>query len=184
MNIQTSRIISSRHRKSDACYFLCFLFAALAVITMLAPIASAAPPQEKAGRTIRQSKSGIPSNKTTESVGLRKRIELGEVLYKMQGCSDCHLFRGAGCKDGVVLDTVRKNRDRKFVLAHLRNPEEHVAKNPEKYEGAPSVMPFPNLSEREVQLITDYLFATPRQAPKTDPGKNSRKGPHKKNAKE
>jgi mono/diheme cytochrome c family protein len=65
---------------------------------------------------------------------------------------------GAGAKDGVSLDKL--HRDRKFIIAHLLDPEANVAKNPGAFKGDPNLMPSHQLSNSEAASIADYLLAT------------------------
>jgi cytochrome c2 len=90
------------------------------------------------------------------------RISQGRSLFNANGCLDCHALNKKGCADGVVLDDVGKRRSKKFLQEHLRNPEEHVKQNKSAFQGDPSVMPNPNLSEKEIQLIVDYLVSLKR----------------------
>lgn len=88
----------------------------------------------------------------------RSRAVQGLSLFEANGCLDCHAVGKNGYKVGVRLDGIGKRRDRRFLLEHLRNPEEHVKQNSAAFNGDPSMMPNPNLSEKEVQLIVDYLI--------------------------
>jgi hypothetical protein len=86
------------------------------------------------------------------------KIRRGRSLLDANGCLDCHSIRKEGYKDGVSLDGVGTRRTRQFLKDHLRDPEAHVNQNKSAFHGDPSIMPNPNLSEKEVRLIVDYLF--------------------------
>lgn len=91
----------------------------------------------------------------------KTRIAKGKKLFAMNGCFDCHRIGSKGCDEGVSLDGLGKRRSRSFVLAHLRDPEAHVARNKQAFRGEPNLMPTPNLSEKEIKLIVDYLRCLP-----------------------
>lgn len=82
----------------------------------------------------------------------------GKALFSDNGCLDCHRVKSGGCKEGVSLDGIAKRRTRAFLKEHLRDPETHVRKNQGAFHGDPSLMPNPNLSEKEIGLIVDYLM--------------------------
>jgi len=92
----------------------------------------------------------------------RSRTVQGKSLFIANGCLDCHTVGKKGCEEGVQLDDVGKRRTREFLKEHLRDPESHVKKNKDAFHGDPSLMPNPNLSEKEVQLIVDYLVTLKR----------------------
>lgn len=87
------------------------------------------------------------------------KLATGKRLYEAYQCADCHLISGYGCREGVSLDDVGSRRTVDFIKAQLRNPEEHVAKNPQAFGGDPNLMPFQNLSPQEVDALSHYLFS-------------------------
>ncbi len=92
---------------------------------------------------------------------IKTRIARGKKLFQVNGCLDCHKVSGKGFVQGVALDNLRRKRTRAFLLAHLRDPEQHVERNKKDFHGDPNLMPNPNLSEKEIKLIVDYLRSLP-----------------------
>ena len=92
---------------------------------------------------------------------LKKKIEEGKTLYRLNGCADCHSINNKGCKSGVPLDGLSKTRSLDFIKEHLKDPEEHVKKNAAAYENSPNMMPDMNLSSEEIGSISQYLHSLP-----------------------
>ncbi len=86
-----------------------------------------------------------------------KKVANGKGLFQANGCLDCHSVGGKGCESGVKLDGIGKRRNRKFLEEQLRDPDSHVQKNKDEFHGDPSLMANPNLTEKEIQLLVDYL---------------------------
>lgn len=137
------------NRRLAVLFFLLFLFLSLGICELCPGVMAT---DVKAQKTvIRKSKSEKR----------RSRKAMGASLFKANGCGDCHWAAGYGDKEGVVLDGISKRRSRQFIVSHLRNPEEHVEKNAKAFKGDPNLMPDPNLSDREIGLIADYLITLP-----------------------
>ncbi|MBX9670433.1 MAG: cytochrome c [Candidatus Obscuribacterales bacterium] len=95
---------------------------------------------------------------------IKTRIARGKKLFQMNGCLDCHKVSGKGFAEGVALDNLRRKRKRAFLVAHIRDPEQHVERNRKAFHGDPNLMPNPNLSEKEIKLVVDYLLSLPARA--------------------
>lgn len=80
----------------------------------------------------------------------------GQELIKAYQCVSCHVIDGIGAKNGVSLDKLK--RSKKFVVDHLLDPEEHVAKNAAAFNFDPNLMPSHQLSVTEAQAMADYLL--------------------------
>ena len=111
------------------------------------------------------------------STGAKKRegkhanaaaVKRGQSLYRAYQCCSCHVLDGKGATDGVPLDSVGRLRSSKFVRDHLRNPEDHVEKNPQAFKGEPNLMPEHGFSSSELNDLTSYLM-TLRKAPAAVP---------------
>lgn len=80
----------------------------------------------------------------------------GQDLIKAYQCVSCHIIDSKGAKNGISLDKLR--RSRKFVVEHLLDPEEHVAKNAAAFNFDPNIMPSHQLTLGEAQAMADYLL--------------------------
>ena len=93
-----------------------------------------------------------------EKVSVKSRVQQGKSLFNANGCLDCHKVAKKGYPDGISLDDIGRRRTREFLRSHLRDPEAHVKDNMSAFHGDPNMMPNPNLSEKEVKLVVDYLL--------------------------
>ena len=85
-------------------------------------------------------------------------IKRGKALYKQYDCAACHRIGKTGCAEGVPLDGTGRKRSAKFIADQLRDPEEHVSRNPKAFGADPiNLMPPSNLDEREITFIVRYL---------------------------
>jgi len=76
-------------------------------------------------------------------------VNPGEVVYKSQGCSACHMIAGTGGKIGPDLSKVGKKRDKTWIEKQIRDPKAHNAN---------SIMPpFTRLSQRDLDDLSSYL---------------------------
>src|SRR6185369_15396951 len=91
--------------------------------------------------------------KGTASVNLKRERREGQMLFKANGCFDCHSINGQGSTEGVSLSSVGLRRNRKFLEEQLKDPEEHVKKNSKAFNGAPNLMTNPNLTPKEIKVI-------------------------------
>ena len=109
----------------------------------------------------KESKKGAKKPDQAAARALKKKIEEGKTLYRLNGCADCHSINNKGCKSGVPLDGLSKTRSLEFIKEHLKDPEEHVKKNAAAYENSPNMMPDMNLSSEEIGSISQYLHSLP-----------------------
>lgn len=73
----------------------------------------------------------------------------GEVIFKTQGCSACHMIGGAGGKVGPDITKVGSRRTKEWIEEQLENPKAH---NPN------SIMPsYAKLPEKDREDLADYL---------------------------
>jgi mono/diheme cytochrome c family protein len=100
----------------------------------------------------------LPAASKTPPKNVDKQNRLtGEVLFRANGCFDCHSINGRGSADGVDLTGVGLRRNRIFLEEQLRDPEQHVKNNKEAFNSEPNLMTNPNLSRKEIDLIVAYL---------------------------
>ena len=109
----------------------------------------------------KETKKGAKKPDQAAARALKKKIEEGKTLYRLNGCADCHSINNKGCKSGVPLDGLSKTRSLEFIKEHLKDPEEHVKKNAAAYENSPNMMPDMNLSSEEIGSISQYLHSLP-----------------------
>lgn len=109
----------------------------------------------------KESKKGAKKPDQAAARALKKKIEEGKTLYRLNGCADCHSINNKGCKSGVPLNGLGKTRSLEFIKEHLKDPEEHVKKNAAAYENSPNMMPDMNLSSEEIGSISQYLHSLP-----------------------
>lgn len=109
----------------------------------------------------KETKKGAKKPDQAAARALKKKIEEGKTLYRLNGCADCHSINNKGCKSGVPLDGLSKTRSLEFIKEHLKDPEEHVKKNAAAYENSPNMMPDMNLSSEEIGSISEYLHSLP-----------------------
>ncbi|MBI5101543.1 MAG: c-type cytochrome [Nitrospirae bacterium] len=73
----------------------------------------------------------------------------GDVIFRREGCIDCHSFKGQGGSAGPELTAVTKRRDDAWIRQQIKDPQVH---NPG------SLMPsFKHLSGKEVSALLKYL---------------------------
>lgn len=90
----------------------------------------------------------------------------GKVLFRANGCFDCHSVNGQGCTEGVSLSSVGLRRDITFIKQQLVDPEAHVEKHKQAFNSEPNLMTNPNLSSKEIDLIVSYLRTLKKPVPK------------------
>jgi ubiquinol-cytochrome c reductase cytochrome b subunit len=76
----------------------------------------------------------------------------GALVYQSGGCSDCHKVNGVGTQVGPNLNGLDKRRSRSWVEDHFLDP-------PKLSPG--SIMPPYKFSQRDLDNLTEYLFALP-----------------------
>ncbi len=108
-------------------------------------------------------------SKVTKRSGNRQllRIRAGQALFRANQCLDCHRVAAQGHKEGVVLDGIGLRRTRKFLQDHLKDPEEHVARNAKAFGGEPNLMTPPNLNKAEIDDLVAYLMSLPAAKPQS-----------------
>ena len=80
-----------------------------------------------------------------------KELTPGQKVYQAQGCSACHMINGIGGTTGPDLTKTGAKRDRTWLIGHFKNPAEYVPN---------SAMPgYGNLSEQELNDLTDYMLS-------------------------
>ena len=73
----------------------------------------------------------------------------GQLVYKDQGCSACHMIAGVGGAVGPDLSKVGLRRDKAWIGVHLKAPKSHDPR---------SVMPsFAKLSQKDLDDLATYL---------------------------
>ncbi len=87
--------------------------------------------------------------------------ESGRRLYDSASCSTCHSIARQGGDAGPALDGVGVRRTREWLLGHIANPQEHVAKYPKQHEIKTSMMPAAELTPSDVAQIVEYLLTLP-----------------------
>jgi len=90
----------------------------------------------------------------------------GKILFRANGCFDCHSVNGQGCTEGVSLSSVGLRRDAQFLKEQLLDPEKHVEKYKKAFNSEPNLMTNPNLSSKETDLIVAYLRTLKKPVPK------------------
>ncbi len=73
----------------------------------------------------------------------------GRKLFETQGCSACHVVKGAGGLAGPDLTRIGSRRNAQWIKRFIQNPS---AVNP-----GSSMPPFKNLSEQELSALASYL---------------------------
>lgn len=134
--------------------FLCCLLLAVLAFPEQAWSQSGSGTQSAAKKRIAPKKRSGPQKNAL--------VARGKALFLANGCVDCHRVAGAGASEGVLLDGVGKRRTRKFLQEHLRDPEEHVARNAEAFGGDPNMMTAPNLNQAEIDALVAYLMTLSR----------------------
>ena len=73
----------------------------------------------------------------------------GSVIFKREGCSGCHSFKGQGGSIGPDLTAVSQRRSSRWIERYIRDPK---AYNPD------SRMPsFKHLSKRQIRALSRYF---------------------------
>lgn len=85
-----------------------------------------------------------------------KECKLGEELIKAYQCASCHVINGKGATGGVVLDNLKRSKT--FIVDHLLDPEEHLAKNAAAFNFDPNLMPSHQLTVMEARAMAEYLL--------------------------
>ena len=96
----------------------------------------------------------------------KEKIREGAVLFRANGCYDCHSINGRGSTEGVSLSSVGLRRNKEFLIEQLQDPEEHVRKNAKAFNQAPNLMPSHELSKKEIGSIVAYLQTLKKSVPK------------------
>jgi len=106
------------------------------------------------------------SAKTGQTRRINQDVVKGKILFRANGCFDCHSVNGQGCTEGVSLSSVGLRRDATFLKQQLLDPEKHVEKYKKAFNSEPNLMTNPNLSSKETDLIVSYLRTLKKPVPK------------------
>jgi ubiquinol-cytochrome c reductase cytochrome b subunit len=90
-----------------------------------------------------------PSSDTAEQAAIH-----GAELYQANMCGQCHMLNGVGGNAGPVLNGVRSRHDRAWVLGHFSDPD--------KFTPGSGMPPFDDLSQADLESLTDYVMAIPK----------------------
>jgi mono/diheme cytochrome c family protein len=90
-----------------------------------------------------------PSSDTAEQAAIH-----GAELYQANMCGQCHMLNGEGGNAGPVLNGVRSRHDRAWVLGHFSDPD--------KFTPGSGMPPFDDLSQSDLESLTDYVMAIPK----------------------
>ena len=104
--------------------------------------------------------------KTGRTKPINQDVLKGKMLFRANGCFDCHSVNGQGSTEGVSLSSVGLRRDSAFLKQQLQDPEKHVEKNKKAFNSEPNLMTNPNLSSKETDLIVAYLRTLKKPVPK------------------
>lgn len=80
---------------------------------------------------------------------------LGEEIYRREGCVSCHEIFGNGASYGPSLDGVGSKRSKLWLQKYMKAPWSGVSVKPYRLK----MPPYDHLSERDMNLLTDYLLA-------------------------
>lgn len=80
---------------------------------------------------------------------------LGEEIYRREGCVSCHEIFGNGASYGPSLDGVGSKRSKLWLQRYMKAPWPGVSVKPYRLK----MPPYDHLSERDMNLLTDYLLA-------------------------
>ena len=80
---------------------------------------------------------------------------LGEEIYRREGCVSCHEIFGNGASYGPSLDGVGSKRSKLLLQRYMKAPWSGVSVKPYRLK----MPPYDHLSERDMNLLTDYLLA-------------------------
>ncbi|MBX9688820.1 MAG: cytochrome c [Candidatus Obscuribacterales bacterium] len=131
---------------------------AIAFLSLFALLAIITTSDAKEGKCEKTGSKNLQVRTKAKSKPDAKLVKRGSSLYLAYQCAACHRLNGKGPEDGVPLDGIGSRRDAKFIKEQLKNPEEHVKKHPEAYQGDPNMMPNPDLSAEEINAICSYLL--------------------------
>jgi len=92
------------------------------------------------------------ATKGAEPTGPLPEVQVGEKLFRSQGCAACHAVNGQGGAVGPDLSNEGgAGRSREWLTAQIRDPKSH-------YAG--SIMPaFAQLNDQQVRSIVDYMMS-------------------------
>lgn len=85
----------------------------------------------------------------------------GKALLYSKGCLECHSVLGGGGEFAPALDGISKRQDRKYVLSRINNAELLQLGIGGEYQEKGTSMPPSNLSEKEIESITDFIMSLP-----------------------
>lgn len=77
-------------------------------------------------------------------------VAKGKVIFSKMACSSCHLIQGQGAQVGPDLSYVGDKRDRKWLLAHFKDPKS-LSPN--------SIMPPVSLPDDDLSDLTSYMLS-------------------------
>ena len=91
----------------------------------------------------------------TQIVALPEHIQQGAYLAYQNNCIGCHAIAGAGKEIGTDLTYVADKRDKEWLIANLKDPQQFSPESP---------MPkFDKLPEEDLTKIADYLRTLSKQ---------------------
>jgi len=91
---------------------------------------------------------GIVSGKS--AMASDNSVAHGKAVFSRMACSACHRIQGEGAQVGPDLSYVGDKRDRKWLLAHFKDPKS-VSPN--------SVMPPVSLPDADLEDLTSYMLS-------------------------
>jgi cytochrome c2 len=100
-------------------------------------------------------------DKNFKPVPKTARAMEGEIAYNKFGCVACHSIGEFGGWLGPRLDGVGARHNRAYIVAHVTDAQAHAKELSPQEEQVKSEMPRFNLSQDEIQKITDYLMTLP-----------------------
>jgi mono/diheme cytochrome c family protein len=80
-------------------------------------------------------------------------VARGGKLIATKKCLECHLVNGDGNAKGIELKHVARRRNRAWLIAHFKDPQEMSPHS--------KMPPYDDLPERELNDMADYLLALP-----------------------
>ena len=105
---------------------------------------------------------GLPvANRAYVPAPMTPEAESGRKLYDSASCAGCHSIARQGGDAGPALDGVGARRTREWLVGHITNPQEHIAKFAGQHEIKTSMMPPTQLSSSEIAQIVEYLLTLP-----------------------
>lgn len=100
------------------------------------------------------------SNSSFKPSPLSQESEEGKVIYDSLGCVACHSINKVGGWLGPQLDGIGGRHDRAYILQYITKAGV-VARQSLNEEVVPPDMPSFNLSQRQLEKISDYLLSLP-----------------------